>query len=221
MSYGFDMRWCVMKNWVVKRARRSPSVIIQQLVRCWLPPGVRRCAQHKQELFRYSSGQSLLQLCCWRMASSELRRPKSANPNRRLRTATHKVTDPRIRPEQQQPTADESTEQSPLSVWTEPLDIDDAVAEPVSRRSGAKPLQRQTPSPTSNYDSLMTFECIQKASALRVLAKTLDRQRDVMQSSSTGGNPAASESSDSRKTTPPPVGPRKLRPLGREYSGPF
>ena len=161
------------------------------------------------------------------MASSELRRPKSANPNRRLRTATHKVTDPRIRPDQ--PVVLDSPQDSsylnescPLTVWaSEPLDIDDISAPSesggVGRRSGSKPLQRQTPSPTSNYDSLMTFECVQKASALRVLAKTLDRQRDVMQASGTGGNSSAGDS-DSRKTTPPP---RKLRPLGGEYSGPF
>lgn len=156
------------------------------------------------------------------MASSELRRPKSANPNRRLRTATHKVTDPRTRPEQSDQTTVELSETCPLSVWGEPLEIDEAVLNPtepggVSRRSGIKPLQRQTPSPTtSTYDSLMTFECAQKASALRVLAKTLDRQRDVMQASSNSGS--AGESDSSRKTTTPP---RKLRPLGREYSGPF
>lgn len=160
------------------------------------------------------------------MASSELRRPKSANPNRRLRTATHKVTDPRTRPEQPlvSDQVPELSETCPLSVWgaSEPLDIDEAVLNPtepggVSRRSGVKPLQRQTPSPTtSTYDSLMTFECAQKASALRVLAKTLDRQRDVMQASSNSGS--AGESDSSRKTTTPP---RKLRPLGREYSGPF
>lgn len=180
------------------------------------------------------------------MASSELRRPKSANPNRRLRTATHKVTDPRTRPEQPSLVSDQSYQQEestylaetcPLSVWTglEPLDIDEAVVlsptEPASggigrRNGGAKPLQRQTPSPTSTYDSLMTFECAQKASALRVLAKTLDRQRDVMQASNNGNsNPVSAtaatgepDSSSSRKTTTPP---RKLRPLGREYSGPF
>lgn len=156
--------------------------------------------------------------------ASELRRPKSANPNRRLRTATATIREqPAVVADQPQHQQDEFlTEQCPLSVWatSDPLDIDDAVtaAEPggVSRRSGAKPLQRQTPSPTSNYDSLMTFECIQKASALRVLAKTLDRQRDVMQASSTGS--PGEGASDSRKSTPPP---RKLRPLGREYSGPF
>lgn len=165
------------------------------------------------------------------MASSELRRPKSANPNRRLRTATHKVTDPRVRPEQPsatpdvQPCSDEfssyMTEHCPLSVWTNSdssllEDIDD-FQEPIGQRSSGVPKQRRTPSPisSSTYDSLMTFECIQKASALRVLAKTLDRQRDVLQQASGGGH---AESSDSRRTTPPP---RKLRPLGREYSGPF
>ncbi|EFX82938.1 hypothetical protein DAPPUDRAFT_100812 [Daphnia pulex] len=165
------------------------------------------------------------------MASSELRRPKSANPNRRLRTATHKVTDPRVRPEQ--PAAERGEESSEyhnlnesLSVWTndsllEEVDPGQQQQRP-SAASGSK--QQRTPSPTSStYDSLMTFECIQKASALRVLAKTLDRQRDVLQqaSSSSGGNgssTATGDSADSRKTTPPP---RKLRPLGREYSGPF
>lgn len=166
-----------------------------------------------------------------RMASSELRRPKSANPNRRLRTATHKVTDPRVRPEQPAAEREESSEyhnlNESLSVWTndsllEEVDPGQQQQRP-SAASGSK--QQRTPSPTSStYDSLMTFECIQKASALRVLAKTLDRQRDVLQqasSSSSGGNgssTATGDSADSRKTTPPP---RKLRPLGREYSGPF
>jgi hypothetical protein len=168
-----------------------------------------------------------------RMASSELRRPKSANPNRRLRTATHKVTDPRVRPDPL-PTADREeefnynlNESCPLSVWNTPDSLEDIDEPPGQNRSSASTAskqQRQTPSPTSSsstYDSLMTFECIQKASALRVLAKTLDRQRDVLQQSSgaNGSNtPGESATNDSRKTTPPP---RKLRPLGREYSGPF
>ncbi|KZS16187.1 Uncharacterized protein APZ42_018117 [Daphnia magna] len=169
-----------------------------------------------------------------RMASSELRRPKSANPNRRLRTATHKVTDPRVRPEQPsanpdvQSSPDEFSnyvsESCPLSVWTNSdsslLENIDDFHEPIGpqqQRSSGVSKQRRTPSPTSSptFDSLMTFECIQKASALRVLAKTLDRQRDVLQQASVGSH---GETTDSRKTTPPP---RKLRPLGREYSGPF
>jgi hypothetical protein len=158
------------------------------------------------------------------MASSEHRRPKSANPNRRLRTATHKVTDPRVRPGDPPPSTSERDEEfshfnAAESVWNADNSLDDIIDEPSAARPSAVNKQRQTPSPTSaastTYDSLMTFECIQKASALRVLAKTLDRQRDVLQQAS---GSTAGESADSRKTTTPP---RKLRPLGREYSGPF
>ena len=162
------------------------------------------------------------------MASSDHRRPKSANPNRRLRTATHKVNDPRVRPgpsDREEEFNYNLNESCPLTVWNTPDSLDDIEEPHQLNRSSASKQQRHTPSPTSSsstYDSLMTFECIQKASALRVLAKTLDRQRDVLQQAGGTGNGSStageSGTNDSRKTTPPP---RKLRPLGREYSGSF
>ena len=131
-------------------------------------------------------------------------RPKSANPNRRMKTAHH--------PHQQvsEFVADSPEESSPSRLSVDQLsDIDETSAKPSL--------------PT--YDSLMTFECAQKASALRVLAKTLDRQRDVMQAShnttaTSPSNPSGESDSSSRKTVHVNH-PRKLRPLGREYSGPF
>ncbi len=96
------------------------------------------------------------------------------------------------------------------------------------------------PAPSTYYDSLLTFECIQKASALRVLAKTLDRQRNVAVTAApppsasaaaaasaslgvgVGVAPASAESAPQvlfRKMVPPP--PRKLQPIQRRLSGSY
>ena len=156
------------------------------------------------------------------MASRE--RPKSANPNRRLRTATHKVTDPRIVAQPETISDDlerldidrEDYNQCPVSQIS-PSSSTDAVSEAnrTTRRYSVATVR-----PAAAYDSLLTFECIQKASALRVLAKTLDRQRDV---AATQTDPPASGNGETaemayRKTTPPP---RKLRPIQRELSGSY
>ena len=148
-------------------------------------------------------------------------RPKSAK-NRRLRTATHKVTDPRFATGR---TATVREEES-ISDDFQNLDIDDELQSVVVPPPAAAEVEVRKTSPasvtssasSSTYDSLMTFEGVQKASALRVLAKTLDRQRDV----------AATKITDDgvvdvsyRKTAV--AAPRKLRPLEqmRQYSGPF
>lgn len=176
------------------------------------------------------------------MASSEVRRPKSANPNRRLRTATHKVTGPRTRPDlslyQQQSSSFDSVEDPcfldpqvpcPSPLETEPNGHHANCTRRLSAGVLQQQQQQQTPSPT--YDSMMTFECIQKASALRVLAKTLDRQRDVMQASTGNPNapivldPASLTTGSSSPTELPyrklSTPPRKLRPLEREIGESF
>ena len=126
------------------------------------------------------------------------RRPKSANPNRRA--ASYRVTESRHRTS--------STDQTYQSQHS----IDECPARPTTP-------EKSTPAiPPPSYEHL------QKASALRVLQKTIQRERDVVHQSTTNSSPSA-EPGDAipeqqlfRKATPPP---RKLRPLGREYSGPF
>lgn len=140
-------------------------------------------------------------------SSTQRARPQSANPSRRTRTASsihhhhhhhHKSADLEEHP----PSAPAGTPEEDLN---RPI-TNQVVVPNVNKLSSPPP-----------YDSLVTFECIQKASALRVLAKTLDRQRDV-----SSINQNSSESSDveqhHRSST---AQPRKLRPLAREFSGPL
>lgn len=126
------------------------------------------------------------------------RRPKSANPNRRA--ASYRVSESRNR--------QGSTEHS----YQTQQSIDECPARPTT------PEKTSVPPPS--------YEHIQKASALRVLHKTIQRERDVVHQS-TNSNPTESDEIPEvhqqqqqlfRKATPPP---RRLRPLGREYSGPF
>lgn len=126
------------------------------------------------------------------------RRPKSANPNRRA--ASYRVTEARHRTS--------STDQT----YQTQQSIDECPARPTTPEKSTLP-------PPPSYENL------QKASALRVLQKTIQRERDVVHQS-TNNSPSAElgeaavipEQQLFRKATPPP---RKLRPLGREYSGPF
>ena len=166
-------------------------------------------------------------LCC---VMSGQERPKSANPNRRLRTAKHHqlvmasvggtLSRVDMNPEE---IAEEEQVLEP-AVRTDSR-IDDSEDKSVrvasaafSRRLAAS--QIPPPPPTQACDSMLTFECVQKASALRVLAKTWDRQRDVAATRISDASASASAdrvgSVANLKGAPPP---RKLRPLSREFSG--
>ena len=139
--------------------------------------------------------------------SSCQERPKSANPQRRLRTATQKGTLPRRNSDSSQP-----------QVMTELINrLEIQLEEPEPQQetdpvSALFPTGKTTQHPLASCDSMLTFECVQKASALRVLAKTWDRQRDVAAVTSEGTPSEASLPSPLRKSSPPP---RKLRPLNR------
>lgn len=140
-------------------------------------------------------------------SSTQRARPQSANPSRRTRTASsihhhhHKSADLEEHPITAPATTPEEDLNRPIT--------NQVVVPNITKISSPPP-----------YDSLVTFECIQKASALRVLAKTLDRQRDV--SSNQNAIESSSEvehhQSSHRSST---AQPRKLRPLAREFSGPL
>lgn len=139
-----------------------------------------------------------------------------------MRTATQRVSEE---------TPDQKTPQDYPAPPGTPEDDEGEMLSVMTTTSSASTARPTTSSATRNqpsYDSLVAFECMQKASALRVLAKTLDRQRDVSMAS--GSNAGTNESVDIaasellpgyRKTSNSSSVPRKLRPLGREYSGPF
>ena len=134
--------------------------------------------------------------------SSCQERPKSANPQRRLRTPGHKVT-------QQRRNSDSSNRME-----TQPEEPEPEEPEPEEETSAAisAPGGGRRATLLSNA---LTFECVQKASALRVLAKTWDRQRDVAAVASEQTPSEASPAPPHRRSSPPP---RKLRPLNRDYS---
>ena len=139
--------------------------------------------------------------------SSCQERPKSANPQRRLRTATHKVTLPRRNSDSSQ-TQVPSQRINRMEIQPEEPEPQEET-DPISTRlvNGRTALH-----PTASCDSMLMFECVQKASALRVLAKTWDRQRDVAAVTSEMTQSEASAAPAYRKSSPPP---RKLRPLNR------
>jgi len=125
-------------------------------------------------------------------SSTQRARPQSANPSRRTRTASsihhhHKSAD---------------LEEHPITApATTPEE--DAVNKPITNNQVVVPNITKISSPTP-YDSLVTFECIQKASALRVLAKTLDRQRDVSSSNQNATESSSSEVEHHRSSTAQP-----------------
>ena len=139
-------------------------------------------------------------------SSTQRARPQSANPSRRTRTASsihhhHKSADLEEHPI----TAPATTPEEDLN---RPITNNQVVVPNITKISSPPP-----------YDSLVTFECIQKASALRVLAKTLDRQRDV--SSNQNATESSSEVEHQTSHRSSTAQPRKLRPLAREFSGPL